>query len=175
MSMCEHCAMRGGAYALAAVIALVAGTAYAEDDWRWRLFDQGDEALLAIANNDSPGDAFGLPMLSCRQKSNNVIVEGEAKENLRIAMADLIRTDETPTVKVQPAAESDIGTLDLFFSFIDGWRYKFNLRADHDAFARFGREGVIDFKVGTANVHEEYKVGLENIGRFLDLCRAQGR
>lgn len=160
--------------AACALVVLMAGSAHAnEDDWRWRVFDQGSDAVLAIANSDSPGDVFGLPILSCQQKSNNVTVEGEAKDNLRIAMADLIRADQPPLLQVQPATQSDANMIELFFSAIDGWRYKFDLRADHDAFARLGRDGVLDLKVGATNVHEEFKVGLENVGRFLDLCRAQ--
>lgn len=159
----------------AAVAALSVSSAQAgEDDWRWRIFDQGSDALLAIANSDSPGDVFGLPILSCQQNSNTITVEGEAKDNLRVAMANLIRADQPPSLQVQPATQSDTNTIELFFSAIDGWRYKFDLRADHAAFAGFSREGSFNFKVGPAAVHEEFKVGLESVAKFLDLCRTHG-
>lgn len=140
------------------------------DAARWRLFDQGADALLAIADTDEPGDAFGLPLLSCTQKTGYVSIEGEAKEGIRTVMAEMIRTDQVPWINVAPDTSSQSTTIDLFYSFIDGWRYKFGLQTNHKMFERFQHDGVIDFKFGKADVHEEFKLGLDNVGKFLDLC-----
>ncbi len=85
-------------------------------------------------------------------------------------MSEMIKTDQAPWIKVAPDVNPESATIDLFYSFIDGWRYKFGIQVDHKMFERFKREGVIDFKLGRAEVHEEFKVGLDNIGKFLDLC-----
>jgi hypothetical protein len=104
-----------------------------------------------------------------------VSIEGEAKENLRLAMADLIRNDQTPWIQVLPDVKPETTSIDLLFSFIDGWRYRFNLQENHKAFERFKNEGVIEFKLGDAAVHEEFKVGLDNVGKFLELCKPQSK
>ena len=162
---------------LAALAVVTMATAEATEDVRWRAFDQGDSALLAISDGDEATDHFGLPLLSCKKGIGVVEVEGEAKEHLRVAMANLIRGDETPLVRVLPDAhsEANMNTINLLFTFVDGWRYKLDLTTDHGAFARLRREGVLDFAVGTASVHEEFKVGLENVGKFLDLCKSKGK
>ena len=161
---------------LAALFLLASGSAYSEEgEVRWRVFDQEGEALLVITDTDEATDHFGLPMFSCKHKSGNVNVEGEAKENLRVAMASLIRTDQTPWIQVIPDANPETTTLNLYFSFIDGWRYKFDFSDDHKSFERFKRDGVLEFKLGETTVHEEFKVGLENVTKFLDLCKRPPR
>jgi hypothetical protein len=151
---------------------LASGSADARgDEVRWRAFDLEGQALLAIADTDEGTDHFGLPLLSCKDKSGLVTVEGEAKQNLRVAMADMIRADGTPGIQVVPDTAPNTTTLDLFFSFLDGWRYKFDLAVDHTSFERFKGEGVLEFKLGEVTIHEEFKVGLENVGKFLDLCK----
>jgi hypothetical protein len=152
--------------------ALLFGSAYAmEGEWRWRVFDPEGEAILAMTDTDEATDNFGLPLFTCKDKSGNLNVEGQAKENLRVAMANLIRADETPWIRVVPDVAPESATIDLYFSSIDGWRYKFNLQEDHKSLDRFKRDGVLEFKLGDAFVHEEFKVGLENVARFLELCR----
>jgi hypothetical protein len=32
---------------------------------------------------------------------------------------------------------------------------------------------VLEFKLGDAAIHEEFKVGLESVGKFLELCKPQ--
>jgi hypothetical protein len=156
---------------------LTIATAEATEDVRWRAFDQADGALLAISDGDEATDHFGLPLLSCKKGTDGARIEGEAKERLRIAMANLIRGDKTPLVWVLPDAKSEANmkTIDLFFTFVDGWRYKLDLTVDHGALVRLRREGVLDFTVGAASVHEEFKVGLESVDRFLDLCKSKGK
>jgi hypothetical protein len=143
----------------------------ADDGVRWRVFDEVGEALLVIADTDKATDNFGLPILSCKDGMGTVNVEGEAKENLRRAMADLIRTDQAPWIQVLPDTKPESASIDLFFSFIDGWRYKFSLQENHKAFERFKSEGLLEFKLGEAAVHEEFKVGLESVDKFLELCK----
>jgi hypothetical protein len=160
---------------LAAFALLPIAVAEAAEDPRWRAFDQGDGALLAISDGDE--GHFGLPLFTCKKGLGLVEIEGEAKERLRIAVADLIRADETPLVQVLPDAQSEanMNTIELFFTFIDGWRYRINLPRDHGAFLRLRQEGVLDFKVKAASVHEEFRIGLENVGRFLELCKSKGK
>ena len=158
--------------ALLALAALAFGSAHAqENEWRWRVFDREGEALLAMTDTDEATDNFGLPLFTCKDKSGNVNVEGEAKENLRVAMANLLRTNDIPWIQVVPDVAPDTTAIDLYFSFIDGWRYKFDLQEDHKSFERFKRDGVLEFKLGEAVVHEEFKVGVENVSKFLDLCK----
>ena len=160
--------------AVVAVALLAAGSANAKDDeWRWRVFDREGEALLAIGKTDGATDYFGLPIFSCKDKSGNVSVEGEAKESLRVAMADLIQIDEAPWIEVMPDSTPPATTIDLFYSMIDGWRYKFDLSADYKSFEQFMQNGVIEFKLGQVTVHEEFKVGLESITEFFNLCKRQ--
>jgi hypothetical protein len=162
---------------LVALALLTMATAEATEDVRWRAFDQGDGALLAISDTDEATDHFGLPLFSCKKGLGFVEIEGEAKENLRIAVANLIRADETPLVQVLPdvQSETNMNTIELFFTFIDGWRYRINLSTDHGALLRLRRDGVLDFKVAAATVHEEFKIGLESVGKFLDLCKSKDK
>jgi len=139
------------------------------DEKRWRVFDQGAEVFLAIAGSDQP-DQFDLPELSCTRAMGIISVYGEAKENLRIAMAELIRTGQAPSIQMLPNVGDKIAPfVDLSFSY-DGWRYRYALIAVHEAFERFKREGVLEFKLGTILVREEFNAGLENINKFFDLC-----
>lgn len=163
--------MLTGCCALSACIGLCIASPQANaGEARWRLFDQGTNALLAIADTDKPGDAIGLPLLSCTRQTGYVSIEGEAKEGIRAVMAEMIKADQAPWINVVPDANPESTTIDLFYSFIDGWRYKFGVQASHKMFERFKRDGVIDFKFGKAQVHEEFKVGLDNVGKFLGLC-----
>jgi hypothetical protein len=157
---------------ITASVALSSGPGHStDDDVRWRVFDREGEVLLLIAGTDEPSDDFGLPALACKKGLGAVSIEGEAKESLRVAMADAIRTDKTPWIQVAPDAKPETTSIDLFYSFVDGWRYRFNLNEDHKAFERFGREGVIEFKLGHAVVREEFKPGIESASRFLELCK----
>jgi hypothetical protein len=162
---------------LAAFAVLASGAADAnEDQWHWRALDQGDDALLVISNGQEGTDYFGLPLLYCKKDTGAVEVEGEAKENLRFAMADLIRADGIPLIQVMPeATPAGDTTLDLHVNMLDGWRYKFQLSANHKAFESFKETGVIEFKLGDVTVHEEFKVGLESVAKFFDLCKRPGK
>ena len=174
VGVCMTAPMRCGVLAAFALLSIAAADA---EDMKWRAFDQGEGALLAISDTDEATDHFGLPLFSCKKGLGFVEIEGEAKENLRIAVANLIRADGTPLVQVLPdvQSETNMNTIELFFTFIDGWRYRINLPTDHGALLRLRREGVLDFKVDPASVHEEFKIGLESVGKFLDLCKSKGK
>jgi hypothetical protein len=85
------------------------------DETRWRVYDREGESLLAISDTDEATDSFGLPLFTCKDKSGSVGVEGEAKENLRVAMIDRIRSDAPPWIQVMPETMPETTTLDLFF------------------------------------------------------------
>jgi hypothetical protein len=159
--------------AFATLIALASNTANADDnEVRWRVFDEGGEALLAIVDTDEPTDNLGVPLLSCKDGMGAVNIEGVANEKLRVAMAEMMRADVVPEIQVIPDATPGATSIELFYSYAgEGWRYKFLLQENHAAFERFRREGVLEFKLGDAAIHEEFKVGLENVGKFLELCK----
>jgi hypothetical protein len=106
---------------LTAIVVLACGLTAKADEWHWRVLDQGDGALLVISNGEQGTDQFGLPLFSCKKGLNSIDVEGEAKEDLRFAMADLIRADEVPWIKVIPQTTPEDGaTLDLYTNMQDG-------------------------------------------------------
>jgi hypothetical protein len=138
------------------------------DEKRWRMFGQETELLLAIADTDEPGHV--LPQFSCTRAVGFIEVYGEAREDLRIAMAEFVRTGQRPVIQVQPDLYHIDPIVDLIFSH-EGWRYKYSLIGSDEAFERFRREGVLEFKLGKVLVHEEFKVGLDDVGKFVDLCK----
>lgn len=165
-----------GICASLALVTLVPGVAEGrEEQLRWRLFDAPEQALFAITDTAEATDHLGLPIIRCTPKSGHVIVEGEAKANLRAAMAKVMVADETPALQVLPAAKDEANALDLFFSYVDGWRYKFDLQVGHKAVERFMRDGVIEFKLGDVQVREEFKPGLASAARFFDICKASSK
>jgi len=155
--------------ALSICVVLASGLAGARaDEKRWRMFGQETELLLAIADTDEPGHV--LPQFSCTRAVGFIDVYGEAREDLRIAMAEFVRTGQPPLIHVQPDLYHIDPIFDLTFSH-EGWRYKYSLIGSDEAFERFKREGVLEFKLGKVLVHEEFKVGLDDVGKFVDLCK----
>ena len=88
-------------------------------------------------------------------------------------MADLIRSGGYPSITVLPGAgPHDSVVLDLLYSEMGGdWDYKFDLQANVPAVEEFRRTGRLEFKLGPTLVREEFKIGVGNIGRFVDLCK----
>ncbi len=169
MSLLHRIATATVSWALSVCIILASGLAGARaDEKRWRLFDQGNDAFLVVAETDQL-DRPALPEFSCRKAIGFIDVYGEAKENLRMAMAERIRTGQAPWIQFVPDYSDKTTFVDLSFSH-EGWRYKYSLIADHEAFERLKREGVLEFKLGTVLVHEEFTAGLDNVSKFLDLC-----
>ena len=146
-----------------------------ESQQRWRVFDQGDHALLVIADSDDGGDDLGSQYFRCRKASGTIVVEGNATESLRKAIADLIRTDQYPRARIIVPSSEETVLLQPSFSEVNGWQYSFDLAADGKAFERFRRTGALEFRVGKASDRGEFKVGLENIAKFQDICNRPSR
>ncbi|MGJ4926883.1 hypothetical protein ACQR1I_02655 [Bradyrhizobium sp. HKCCYLS2038] len=148
---------------------LAAGLADARaGEKRWRMFDQETKLFLAIADTNEL--SLVLPEFSCTRAMGFIDVYGEATDDLRIAMAEFVRTGQPPLIHVQPDLHHIDPVVDLVFSY-DGWHYKYSLLGNDESFDRFRREGVLEFKLGNVLVHEEFKVGLDEVGKFIDLCK----
>ena len=142
------------------------------DEARWRLFEQDDTALLAIADTDQGTDAFGSPLFRCKRGSGLIEAEGATNPDLRTAMADMIRSDKYPLVQLLPAATDNVSLLTFSYSEADeGWRFGFSLQAVGITFEEFKRAGQLAFKAGTKVIRAEFKAGIENATRFQDICK----
>jgi hypothetical protein len=155
----------GSCLALASISSVVAAD---EGEVRWRVSDTADSALLVIADSDAT-DNLGSPLFECKKGSGTATVEGDASEDLRSTMAELILHDQEPGVHLTPD-EPSAQILDLAYSF-SGWRYRFQLSVTGPAFEQLKRTGLFQFKVADAIVREEFKVGLENVAKFQDICK----
>jgi hypothetical protein len=143
-----------------------------EREERWRLFEQADGALLAASHTDEATDDLGVFFFRCKRGSGTVEVEGTAKQDLRTAMADFIRTEGYPQVEPFPIGSGGESLLNLSYSEMSGtWQYSFTLPAIGPAFDEFKRTGQLQFKVGTAVIREEFKKGLESAVKFQAICK----
>ena len=141
-----------------------------EGQQRWPVFDQGDYAILTIADSDEGGDDLGSQYFRCRKASGTINVEGNATESLRNAIVDLILTDQYPHVGIVAPNSNETALLQPSFSEVNGWQYSFDLPADGKTFERFKRTGALEFKVGKASNRGEFKAGLE-IAKFQNICK----
>jgi hypothetical protein len=143
-----------------------------EGEERWRLSEQGDGALLAATRTDEATDDLGAFFFHCKAKSGVLEVQGTANQELRTAMADLIRTEGYPQVELFPAGSVGASLLNLSYNEMFGaWQYSFTFPAIGPTFDEFKRTGKLVFKVGTAVVGEEFNVGLESAIKFQDICK----
>ena len=158
---------------LVALFVLACLPAYANQrEERWRLFEQANGALLAASHTDEATDDLGAFFFRCKPKSGMVEVEGTAKQDLRAAMADFIRTEGYPQVELFPMGSGGESLLNLSYSEMSGaWQYSFTLPAVGPTFDEFKRTGKLAFKVGTVVVREEFKTGLESAAKFQDICK----
>jgi hypothetical protein len=172
-SLGSHSARNSLRLILGALFVLACVPAYAnEREERWRLFEQADGALLAASHTDEATDDLGAFFFRCKRGSGTVEVEGTAKQDLRSAMADFIRTEGYPQVELFPMGSGGESLLNLSYSEMSGaWQYSFTFAAIGPTFDEFKRTGQLTFKVGTAVVREEFKVGLESVARFQDICK----
>jgi hypothetical protein len=147
--------------------------AYADEgEERWRLFEQADGAILAASRTDEATDDLGAFFFRCKANSGVLEVQGTAKQELRTAIADLIRTEGYPQVELSPAGSASASLLNLSYNEMSGaWQYSFAFPAVGPTFDEFKRTGKLVFKVGTAAVREEFKVGLESAIKFQDICK----
>jgi len=157
-----------GGLAIAVSVALGPNTRAAEGDVQWRVSDQGDSALLVTADSEAT-DNFGPLLFDCKKGSGNATAEGDMNDDLRTTVATLILHDEEPAVTMMPDDPSTLGV--EFFTGMTGWRYRFQLAVTGPAFEQFGRTGSFRFKLGDSSVSSDFKLGLENIRKFQDLCK----
>jgi hypothetical protein len=143
-----------------------------EGETRWRLFDNDGHILLAITDTDEPTDNIGSPQFRCRKASGQVEMEGDAKDALRRVVADLIRAGKPLNVSLAPSDSGNRAGMDVYYvEADDGWRYKLHLTSDAALFEQFKRTGTVEFRLNKTLVRETFKVGLENAGKFQDLCK----
>ncbi len=98
-------------------------------------------------------------------------VGGDAKQDLRTAMADVIRADEYPRLHLFPFDSDYISLLSLSYSEMRGWQYAFDVPAIGPSFDEFKRTGQFTFKMGTTVIAEEFTTGLESAVKFQDVCK----
>jgi hypothetical protein len=158
-----------GGIALAACVALGSANAHSADgDVQWRASDQGDGALLVTADSEAT-DNFGPLLFHCKKGSGNATAEGDMSEDLRSTIAAMILHDEEPNITLVPEDSSALGG--EFFTGMTGWRYRFHLSVTGPAFDQFERTGSFRFKLGNSSVSSDFKVGLENVRKFQELCK----
>jgi hypothetical protein len=149
---------------------LAFGSAHAgEGELRWRVFDQDDSALLAIADSEAT-DNFDSPLFQCRKTSGIAIAEGNTSEELRSTIAALILHDRVPAPSLVPD-DSSAQVVEVFYSEMTGWRYRFPLSVTGPAFEQLKRTGAFQFKLNDTVVRNEFKVGLDSIAKFQEFCK----
>jgi len=142
-----------------------------EGEVRWRVSDQDDTALLVTADSDAT-DNFGSPLFHCKKGSGIVVAEGDTSDDLRTTIAEMMLHDKDPAIVMVPDDSSAMGV--EAFTGMTGWRYRFQLSATGPAFEQLERTGIFQFKLGDSPVRSEFKVGLENVRKFQELCRRPG-
>ncbi|WP_434905957.1 hypothetical protein [Bradyrhizobium sp. HKCCYLS20291] len=158
-------------YGLCAASAVAWFPASAADDRRWRVFEQDEGALLAPSRSDEATDDVGSPSFRCKAKSGTMAVTGDASQELRNAVADLLRSNAYPQVEMVPASRFGQTLLSVSYSEAGSvWEYSFDLDADAPAFEAFKRSGRLTFKIGKTTIREEFKIGLENVAKFQSIC-----
>jgi hypothetical protein len=161
--------MRVGGLAIAVSVALGPNARAAEGDVQWRVSEQDDSALLVTADSEAT-DNFGPLLFHCKKGSGNATAEGDMSDDLRTTVATMILHDEEPAVTMVP--DDDLSTLGVeFFTGMTGWRYRFQLAVTGPAFEQFERTGSFRFKLGDSSVSSDFKIGLENVRKFQDLCK----
>ena len=161
--------LRAGGLVLAASVVLGSASAHSvEGDVRWRMSDQGDGALLVTADGEAT-DNFGPLLFHCRKGSGNATAEGDMGKDLRSAIAAMLLRDEEPNIVMVPDDSSAFGG--EFFVGMNGWRFRFQLSVTGPAFEQFERSGSFRFKLGDNSVSSDFKVGLENVRKFQELCK----
>jgi hypothetical protein len=158
-----------GVCVLFALISAAVAAGDAEE--RWRIYEGDNEVFLSITTTEGGTDDFGSPYFQCRRGSGTIQVGGTAKQDLRAAIADVIRADEYPLLHVFPIDSGDVSLLSFSYSEMRGWQYGFELPAIGRSFDEFKRTGQLTFKVGTTVVTEEFNTGLESAARFQDICK----
>ncbi|MCS3729145.1 hypothetical protein [Bradyrhizobium betae] len=157
-----------GAVAVVASVALGSSARAAEGDVQWRVSDQDHSALLVTADSEAT-DNLGPLLFHCKKGSGRATAEGDMSEDARSAIAATMLHDEEPNLVVTPEDASAFGP--EFFTGMNGWRYRFQLSVTGPAFEQFERTGGFRFKLGDSSVSSDFKLGLENIRKFQELCK----
>jgi len=160
--------MRVGGLALAASVALGSNARATEGDVQWRVSDQDDSALLVTADSEAT-DNLGPLLFNCKKGSGIATAEGDMSEGLRRAIAAIMLRDEEPNLVMSP--EDPSALFAEFFTGMAGWRYRFQLSVTGPAFEQFERSGSFRFKLGESAVSSDFKVGLDNVRKFQELCK----
>ncbi len=141
------------------------------DERRWRIFEQDQRALLAPSHTDEATDDVGSPSFRCELKSGTIVATGDAGQELRNAVAELLRSNQYPQVEMVPASRYGQTLLSVSYSEAGSvWEYSFELEADAPVFDAFKRTGRLTFKIGKTTIREEFKPGLDNVAKFQSIC-----
>ena len=155
--------------ALAACVMLVAAATRAEEgDVRWRVSDQDDTALLVTSDSEAT-DNFGPLLFHCKKGTGLATAEGDMDEALRTTFATMMLHDKEPGVTMVPEDSSAMSA--EAFTGMTGWHYRFMLDVTGPAFQAFQQTGNFHFKIGDSSVSSDFKVGLESVRKFQDLCK----
>jgi hypothetical protein len=92
-------------------------------------------------------------------------------EQERAVIVDLFRSEEYPSIDMVPPDNRHVSVINPEYYDISGWMYTFEIRADAEAFNIFRRTGSFVINLRQTPKRYEFKVGLENIGKFQDACR----
>jgi len=92
-------------------------------------------------------------------------------DDLRRTVAELILRDRELALNLMP--EDPSAQVEAFFSGMTGWRYRIQLSVTGPAFEQLKRTGAFQFKIDETFVRDEFKVGLENVSKFQELCKSQ--
>ena len=144
-----------------------------DDEVRWRVIEDGDNALLVIAADDAT-DNIGSPSFECKKALGYATARGDVNDGVRRAMGSIILNDEEPGIAMVPE-DNTVSTVDVDFSYVSGWRYRFVLSVTGPAFDELKRTGTFEFKVADAVLKSKFDVGLKNVARFQELCRLPPR
>ncbi|UFZ01532.1 hypothetical protein LQG66_19600 [Bradyrhizobium ontarionense] len=145
----------------------------AEDEVRWRVIEDADSALLVIAADDAT-DNIGSPSFECKKALGYATASGDTNDSVRRAIGSIILNDKEPGITMVPE-DNTVSTVDVDFSYVSGWRYRFVLSVTGPAFEELKRTGTFEFKVGDAALKSKFDVGLKNVARFQELCRLPPR
>jgi hypothetical protein len=147
--------------------AVVAG----EGGWRWRMNKIDDGRLLLTFTETEGTDSLGTQWFYCKPASGWIDVFVVAHEKERKILADFIRSDSYPKVRI----EDGFSLVEPSFSEASGWEYHFEVAADGATINKLRKTGRFGFQLGAfvADWGKDaiVKSGLDKIGEFQMACR----
>ncbi len=158
----------GSALVMICLVLSYASVCIGEDGWQWRINKLDDGRLLLAFSEFEAGDDMSGRSYYCKPASGSIEVHGSTDKKQREVFADLIRTNSYPTVQL----EREGSLLELSYSDVDGWEFRFEIAADGAAFDKFKKTGQFGFKIGTLVVNDRTaKAGLDKVSEFQAACR----